>query len=181
MYSCSIQTVVRDGVPPIQVYDYEKIVDLKTRNIESYKGIYNQLNVSVTKIDTQMSEAVLARSAQIYEWDKTNYQNEKIKSEKDLATKSEYFMSFYTPERAHNNLTSLKPLWRIYLDVAGQRYEGRVVKVKTPLATLQVLYPYHNRFSSAYTVEFPIPTTQIENQPQLMTITGPSATVKLNF
>lgn len=181
IFSCSTTPEMRDGVPVLSVSEYEDLVAKKTRNVESYDGLSNQLNVSITMIDTEMAEGILSRSRQIYEWNSSVFQDERAKSNADLSTKTEFFMSFYTPERANNNLTSLKPVWKIYLDVNGQRYEGKVVKVKSSLADLQALYPQHNRFSSAYMVEFPIPTQQTEKQEQVLTITGPSASVKLKF
>lgn len=181
LFSCAVKTVAREGVPNIETFSYESLIEKKTQNIESYDGIANQLNVSVTKLDTQMSEAILARSAQVYEWDKSVYEEERKKVNSELATKTSFFMSFYTPERVNNNLTSLKPLWKIYLDLEGKRFEGKVVKIKSPLSDLQALYPFHNRFSTAYRVEFSIPTLQSETHPEVLTITGPNATVKLQF
>lgn len=181
IFSCSTTPEMRDGVPVISVSEYEDLVAKKTRNVESYDGLSNQLNVSITLVDSEMAEGILARSSQIYEWNSTIFQEERAKSNANLATKTEFFMSFYTPERANNNLTSLKPVWKIYLDVNGQRFEGKVSKVKSSLADLQALYPQHNRFSSAYKVEFPIATSLTEKQDQLLTITGPSASVKLKF
>lgn len=181
IYACSSTPETADGVPTISISEYESLVEEKTKNVESYDGLSNQLNVSATKIDTKMADALLARSSQIYEWNRTIFQEEKAKSDAALNTKTEFFMSFYTPERSNNNLTSTKPIWKIYLDVGGKRYEGKVSKIKSQLADLQALYPYHNRFSSAYKVEFPIATSMTENQPEVLTITGPSAAVKLKY
>jgi hypothetical protein len=173
--------IMRDGQSNITMSEYENIVEAKTVKSESYSGLTNQLTVSATKIDSAMNEAILARSSQIYEWNSTVMQEEKTKASSQLATETEFFVSFYTPERAHNNLNSNKSIWKIYLDVGGVRYEGKATKVKAQLVDLQMIYPQHNRFSSPYKIEFPIATNMIESQSMTLTFTGPNATVKLNF
>ncbi len=179
--SCAMTPTPTEGVPSVDISVYEALVEKNTKNIESYNGLSNQLNVSATKMDTKMTEAMLSRSSQIYQWNATIFQEEKIKATTDLATKTIFFLSFYTPERNHNNLTALKPIWKIYLDVGGQRYEGKATKVKTMLADLESLYPHHNRFSTPYKIEFSVPTAQTETQSQVLTITGPNASVILNY
>lgn len=181
IFSCSTTPPSKEGVPTVNVSDYENLVEKNTKKTESYNGLSNQLNVSATKMDTKMNEAMLARSGQIYQWNSTVFQEEKTKTMTDLATKTIFFLSFYTPERNHNNLTALKPIWKIYLDVGGQRYEGKASRVKTALADLESLYPHHNRFSTAYKIEFSVPTAQTESQDEALTITGPNASVKLNY
>ncbi len=181
IFSCSTTPLSKDGVPTINVSDYENLVEKNTKSTESYNGLSNQLNVSATKMDSLMSEAMLARSGQIYQWNATIFQEEKAKVMTDLNTKTIFFLSFYTPERSHNNLTALKPIWKLYLDVGGQRYEGKAIKIKTMLADLESLYPHHSRFSTAYKIEFSVPTAQTESQDETLTITGPSASVKLRY
>ena len=67
------------------------------------------------------------------------------------------------------------------MDVGGQRYEGKVTKLKTQFADLQALYPKYNRFATPYKIEFPVATSMTENFEQVLTITGPAATAKLLF
>lgn len=179
--SCASTPETKEGVPSVKVSDYEDLVEKNTKNIESYNGLTNQLNVYGTKLDSKLTEAMLSRSGQLYQWNASLFQEEKTKAMTEIATKTIFFLSFYTPERNHNNLTASKPLWKIYLDVGGQRYEGKATKIKTMLADLESLYPHHNRFSTPYRIEFSVPTAQTEGQPQVLTITGPSASVQLTF
>lgn len=181
LFSCAMEPMVREGVPSITMADYDTIVEKKTVKSETYSGLMNQLTVAATKIDSSMNDAILARSSQIYEWNSTVFQEEKTKAAADLASKTIFFVSFYTPERAHNNLNSTKSIWKIYLDVGGQRYEGKATKIKSQLVDLQLLYPQHNRFSSPYKIEFPVTNNMVENQPMTLTFTGAGATAKLNF
>lgn len=179
--ACASTPETKEGVPSVKVSDYEDLVEKNTKNIESYNGLTNQLNVYGTKLDAKLTEAMLSRSGQLYQWNASLFQEEKTKAMTEIATKTIFFLSFYTPERNHNNLTASKPLWKIYLDVGGQRYEGKATKIKTMLADLESLYPHHNRFSTPYRIEFSVPTAQTEGQPQVLTITGPSASVQLTF
>ncbi len=179
--SCSSEPKAKEGVPTVNVSDYENLVEKNTKNVESYNGLSNQLNVYATKLDSKMTEAMMARSVQIYQWNAVIFQEEKTKAMTELATKTIYFLSFYTPERNHNNLTAKKPLWKIYLDVGGQRFEGTATKIKSMLADLESLYPHHNRFATPYKIEFSVPSVRTENKSQIFTITGPSASVVLDF
>jgi hypothetical protein len=43
------------------------------------------------------------------------------------------------------------------------------------------LYPFHNRFATAYMVEFPVALASVESQSTKMTITGPLGTKAIQF
>lgn len=179
--SCVTQPKILEGIPSITESEFSQISDKKTRTVETYSGLQNQLNVSATKLDSEMSQALLSKTAQIYEWNSTSYNQELEKIKNNLLSKTEYFVSFYTPERKQDNLNSSKTIWKIYLDVGGQRYEGKVTKLKIQFADLQALYPKYNRFATPYKIEFPVATSMTENFEQVLTITGPAATAKLLF
>lgn len=181
LLGCAMTPKAIEGIPSITDSDFSQVSDKKTRTVETYSGLQNQLNVSATKLDSEMSRALLAKTAQVYEWNSSSYNQELEKVRNNLLSKTEYFVSFYTPERKQDNLNSSKTIWKIYLDVGGQRYEGKATKLKTQFADLQALYPRYNRFSTPYKIEFPVATTVTENLEQTLTITGPAATAKLSF
>ena len=72
-------------------------------------------------------------------------------------------------------------MWKIFLDVDGQRYEGKATKNKATLSEVQVMYPYHNRWSVPYIVTFPVATATVENKPATLTFTGAVSTSQLKF
>lgn len=179
--SCATPVPRQDGVSTLSESDYEDIFMKKTHQVETYSGFMNALTFSVTTIDTEMIDATLARSAQIYEWNANKFLEENNKAKLNVNSKSEFFISVYTPERSHNDLSSSKSIWKVYLDVNNQRYEGTVTKVKGQLVDIQSLYPSHNRFSTPYKVEFLVPVSAIEKQTKTFTVTGPKASAKVTF
>lgn len=180
-FSCSTTGPQNSDVPSMSESEYEEIFNKKTNKIETYSGLTNALTFSATEIDSEMIHATLARSARIYEWNSSKLQEETAKSKQNIDSKSEFFLTVYTPERNHNNLNSTTSIWKIYLDVNNQRYEGKATKVKGQLVDIQSVYPSHNRFSTPYKIEFPISLVSIANAPKSITLTGPKASAKVDF
>ncbi|MBC7741804.1 MAG: hypothetical protein H7061_06390 [Bdellovibrionaceae bacterium] len=179
--SCVTRLATPTGVPEISVADYESAIAAKTKKVEIYDGFYNQITVQGTRLDSSLTESQLSHNARLFQWDLTKYNDEKNKAISKHASNSEFFISFYTPERKHNDLSKIKTMWKMFLDVDGQRYEGKAVKVRMTLSELQVAYPYHNRWSTPYIVTFPVATALTENKPVTVTFTGAISSSQLKF
>jgi hypothetical protein len=180
-FSCASRLKTPDGVPDVAIADYENMVETKTKKIEVYDGLHNKLTVQATWLDSQLTEAGLSHSARLSQWNEAKYKEEKGKRISKNAETTEFFVSFYTPERKHSDLNQNKSLWKIILDVNGTRYEGKAVKMKQLLSEVQALYPHHNRWSIPYLVSFPVATSTIENKPAVFTVTGAVGSAQLNF
>ena len=178
---CATSLPVPVGVPEIETSDYESLVAKKTKKVEVYDGLYNTLTVSATWVDSVMSQGTLAHNARMSQWQEYKYKEEKSKVIEKHTNNTEFFISFYTPERKHSDLSSRKTSWKIFLDVNGQRYEGKATKIKWILSEIQALYPFHNRWSYPYTVLFSVPTSEVENKPATLTITGTIGSAQLKF
>jgi len=179
--SCATQLPVATGIKEISPSDYRSLVSQKTQRKEVYDGLYNQMTLAATRMDGEMSEAYLAHSARLLQWNLTQYQDEKAKWVSKGTQSTDFFVSLYTPERKHNDLSSSKSIWKIYLDVNGQRYEGKAVKMKGQLTEIQTMFPEHNRWSNAYMVSFPIAAALSEGKPATLTITGTVTSTQLSF
>lgn len=178
---CITSLPVPTGVPEISNSDYENLVEKKTKKVEIYDGLYNKLAINATWLDSEMSEGALAYRARLSQWPEPKFREEKSKLIASHATSTEFFVSFYTPERKHADLSQNKNLWKILLDVNGQRYEGKAAKVRLLLSEVQALYPRHNRWSTPYIITFPVSTTQVENKTAVLTITGTLGSAQVNF
>ena len=179
--SCATRLSVPAGVPEISVRDYEVMIFVKSKKVEIYDGLYNILTVEGTWLNSQITEAGLSHSARLYQWNEQKYKDEKIKAISRHTESTEFFVSFYTPERKHNDLSQSKTLWKMFLDVNGQRYEGKATKVKLLLTEIRALYPYHNRWSTPYIISFPVATSLVENKKATLTLTGAVGSPQLNF
>lgn len=179
--SCTTPLKTQAGVPDISESDYEDLVSAKTQKIEIYDGLYNVLTVQSTWIDSQLTEASLSQSARQLQWSEQVYKEEREKRVSKNAQSTDFFVSLYTPERKHADLSPTKGLWKIFLEVNGTRYEGKATKVRLLLSEIQALYKYHNRWSTPYMVNFPVATSLIEGKPATLTLTGPVGSAQLKF
>lgn len=178
---CVTTLPVPAGIPKISVSEYEDLVTKKTKKVEIYSGLYNQMTVAATSLDSQMTEGSLAHTARQAQWQESKFREEKSKVIAKHSSETEFFVSFYTPERKHSDLASAKGLWKIFLDVNGQRYEGKATRVKTLLSEIQALYPLHNRWSVPFIISFPVSTSATENKAAVLTITGSLSSAQVKF
>ena len=181
LLSCATRLPTPPGVPEISVSNYEKVVHDKTQKIEIYDGLYNRLTVQATWLDSLLTESTLSHNARLSQWSEQKYKEERSKKVGKNAESTEFFVSLYTPERKHADLSHNKNLWKIFLDVDGQRYEGKATKIKLLLSEIQALYPQHNRWSVPYFVSFPVATSLVENKSATLTFTGAVGSAQLNY
>ena len=179
--ACATRLPLIAGVKDISSGEYSSLVEAKTQKSEVYDGLYNKLTVQLTRVDAEMTENILAYSAKLSQWSEAVYQDEKSKMISNHSTQTEFFLSFFVPEKKHDNLNIKKTTWKVYLDVNGQRYEGIAVKNKSLFLDLEAIYPHHNRWSTAYTLTFPVSTASTEGKNLTVTITGPIASTQVKF
>ena len=161
---------------------YYDIVEKNSQKKQIYDGMINVLDISATLMTTDTKRAQVDQSARIYQWTPDQYSNEKSKNENELSRNTELFVSFYTPERKHDDLAKGTTKWKIFLDAGGKRYEGKAVKLKSLLAELLVMYPSHSRWGTPYKITFPVSTSLIENASQIkVTFTGPVTSTFIEF
>ena len=141
----------------------------------------NVLTFSATMLNSKILQAQLMQKARLYQWDSTTFNNEtqKVNTETDKA--AQFFISFYTPERKHDDLHKNQTLWKIFLDADGRRYEGKATKIKLLTNEVQALYPDHTRFATPYILTFPVSMKSIENKPVRLTLTGTVASATVEF
>lgn len=179
--SCASRLPMPPGVPDISVGEYEDLIEKKSKKIEVYEGLYNKLTLQATWLDSQITEASLSHSARLQQWTEQKYKEEKTKAISRHTESTEFFLSFYTPERKYNDLSQNKTLWKMFLDVNGQRYEGKATKIKLLLTEVQAMYPYANRWSTPYIISFPVATSLVENRRATLTLTGAISSPQLQF
>ena len=179
--SCASQLKTQAGVPEVTTAYYTELLENKTKKIEIYDGLHNILTVQATWLDSQFTEASLSQNARSFQWNEQLYKEEREKKINSNANSTVFFISLYTPERKHSDLSKIKNLWKIFLEVNGQRYEGKATKIKLLLSEIQSLYPYHNRWSTPYHVSFPIATSLVENQSAILTLTGAVGSAQLKY
>lgn len=181
--SCTTtQDSIGSNINLIPEPEYQKTISENSRQKQIYSGLYNTMDLTATILNSKVSQAQTDQMARLYIWDENKYTQEKLKAEEKLTKETEYFVSFYTPERKHDDLHKNQTLWKIFLDAGGKRYEGKAKKIKLLTEELQGIYKYHNRFATPYSVIFPVPVKQIENAQGIkLTITGPVGSATLEY
>lgn len=161
--------------------DFRSTMEKYSDKQSIYDGFYQKLGIAATLMNTKTTYAQLDHKARIYQWDSTQYDAEKAKAETSLSQETAVFVSFFVPERKHDDLHKPKTVWKIFLDAGGKRYEGKATKVKSVYAEVQSMYPSHNRFGTPYVVTFKTPVSTIENTDAKLTVTGPITNTSLKF
>lgn len=180
-WSCSHNNVPGMEDKVISQNQYEDLIESSTKKIETYNGLYNAVNAGATLLRPKVIDGQLKQSARLYLWDPEKYKDEKSKKDESIKKQTELFMSFYTPERKHDDLHKNQTLWKIFLDVGGKRYEGKATKIKLLTNEVQGLYPYHTRFATPYLITFPVSMASIENLEAKVTVTGTVSSLSFEF
>ncbi len=161
--------------------EYIKILEKYSAGDVDYNGFYNSFGFHAALLNSEVLEANVRRQAHFYLWDQSRSEDERNKLFKAAAEATSVFLSFYTPEKKDDNLSSDKSIWRVLLDVNGKRYVGKIKKLKSNLSELISLYPFHTRWNTAYLVSFPVSVSQAEVQSSKLTITGPVGSRYIDF
>lgn len=161
--------------------EYESMFKHNTYKTNQYDGFYQTFQADATFLSTELRTAGVARQADFQQWDSSRLQKERDNAFQQMATQTEFFLRFFTPDNDNDDLGTGKSMWKIYLDVAGKRFEGDVKKLSLKLAELRNLYPTFDRFSTPYVVSFKIPTAATETGPAKLVITSIMGTAEFNL
>ena len=178
---CSFITLACATETPSTPDDYIKVIDTFSDGEVEYVGAYNQFKYRATLMNNTIQNAIIDRKSSLYLWDDVKKQQELSSLQADNNTTTKVFLSFFTPARRDDNLSTPKTIWALYLETPQGRYTGVAKRVRTSPTELMTIYPHHNRFTTAYNVEFPVPLSSVEGQPLKLTITGPLGTKSIQF
>jgi hypothetical protein len=153
--------------------DYLKTLEASSAGDKQFSGLYDNFEFRATLLRRPVAETLHRRLTQIYAWDQETAEQKRAESEQEMTDKSLVWLSFFTPSGKDDNLDKKNAIWKTYLVVDGQRYEGIAKKSKQSLSEAQELFPYHTRWATAYTLEFPIPTERLTGRRVELVITGP--------
>jgi hypothetical protein len=173
LIACSTPPYVNPHLTLIPENEYYSRVEKSTQKNQHYDGLTNILNYTATMLTSDVALAQVDHQARLYQYNEVTYQNEIGKAKSDLAKQTAIFFSFFIPEKKYDDLAKRNTKWKIFLDVAGQRYEAKVTRMKNQLAEITSMFPNHTRWSTAYKLSFPVSTSLAENGHPKLTITGP--------
>lgn len=160
---------------------YTEIIEKQMIHDQAYDGLYNTIDMKAVPLTSKVSLAQVDQTARQYLWDETKYNEERNKAQQQLDKESQIFVSFFTPEKKHDDLAKNKTLWKIFIDVDGHRYEGKASKIKLLESEIKGLYSFHNKFSTPYQITFPVAMKNIEGKAIRLTLTGPVGSSSVVF
>jgi hypothetical protein len=179
--ACATYEISQTGRSIKTESEYFNTIEEHSDSTEKYSGLYNLLNIEATILNSKVLDAQTDQLTRLYLWDDKKTLEERAKVNERTSKETEVFMAFFTPDRKNDDAAKPKTVWRVFLDVDGRRFEGKVTKIKLQMSQLIALYPYHNRFYSPYQVTFPVPVKSIENSNIQMTVTGAVGSATLKF
>lgn len=153
--------------------DYIDKIEQHSAGDKQFAGLYQNFEFRSTILTHGISQAIHDRLNTFYKWSPEVAQQKLQERMSKLDHTTVLWLSFFTPDRKNDNLSNKVSIWKVYLEVHGQRYEGHVYKANKNFDEAKALFPYHSRWATAYYVNFPVPTSEVENSPAILTITGP--------
>ncbi len=175
------RTSLKNNPSLVPESEYYSFVEQRSAKQIVYDGMINVLDASATLMSADLTFAQIDHNARIFQYNESQYQNEKGTAKNNLGQQTEIFLSFFVPDKKFDDLAKRSTRWKIFLDVAGQRYEPKVIKIKTQFAEILSLYPNHTRWGTPYRLIFPVPTSISEAGKAVLTLTSPLASTTMEF
>lgn len=167
--------------PRLDKAEYQKKMWERTQVDKRYDGFHQLYETYVTLIDSGVQSLVLQKKSDLFQWDQAKAQKEREKMFQENSSATEFFLVMYTPNRKLTDLHRGNSMWKIYLEVNGERYESKVKKIKGHLENIQSIYPSLNRFSVPYKVSFNVPLGVAEVANSKFILTSALGTTELVF
>ena len=115
----SVNRDVEDLLAPIDDEAFYRSIDKQTRKDEGYSGFYNTFQGYLTFLSSEVKLGALRKLANSQSWDRKKATDEKEKDIQERASGSKSFLSFYTPEKEHNQLDFGSSIWTVTLEAKG--------------------------------------------------------------
>lgn len=152
-----------EGVEPIGRSEYASLIKRHTAKTDQYSGFYQTFQAELTMLTREVLNASLTQKAYFLQWDRRQFNSEREKIMQESNAYSTFFMRFFSPETDYDDFHKGKTIWKVYLEVSGSRFEGKVRKLVDKFVELQTLYPQLDRFSTPYEITFNVPMPTVEN------------------
>lgn len=161
-----------DIVPAVNNTEYAALINKLSQRQQSYDGFYNMYQAYVLFVDSEMQNAILQRRGHFLQWNQEQWRQEKEKAAQEMSAQTRVVLSFYSPEFQYDDFSKANSIWKVYLEVGGQRYEGKATKSIDKLVTQQNIFPFHEKFNSLYDIRFNVPTTVGETGSPVLILTS---------
>lgn len=170
-----------EKIPGFTEDEYHALIKDHTQFARKYDGFFEVFELHALLVDSDVQDILTQRQAHFMGWDTAHIQREKEKTAQQMSSQTRVILSFFSPDYQYDDLAKVNSVWGTYLEADGKRYEGKAKRISTKLAELRDLFPFHNRFSTAYEVIFPVAVTKVEQGPSSFVMTSTLGTATLKF
>ena len=161
---------------------YESLIARRTVNDALYKGLTNIFQYHATILSRDVLENQIEKQTIFNKWDAARATAEREKAMQTASTTLRVFLAFYAPDRPNNKVLGKDGSWSSYVIVGSDKFQGKIIKSPYNLPETRRLYPYMDPWVRGYIVEFPIPTSVLDQQGVAKFIlTGPAGTSEKIF
>jgi hypothetical protein len=180
---CAHQTVPpsNNGIEALSEEDYTSLINNNTSKSNQYNGLYQTFQADVSILSSEVQSAQLKQRAAYMQWDAKQLQSEREKMLQENSAYAKFFLRFYSPIRDYDDLHKGKTIWKVYLEVSGQRLEGKVKKMTDKYVEIKTLYPHFDHFATPYEITFNLPMATLESKPSKVTLTSSLGTAEFTF
>lgn len=163
--------------------NYEAVLERWTKSDRKYSGLENKFELTATLLSVDIIEAQYSKDASQYKWAGEDARKKHDAAFKDSTNSSRVFLSFFTPVEENSRLDKADSVWHIFLIVDGKQYDARMIKrIFGNMADLKQKYPYHNPWSKAFDLTFPVSTDIVSRASSVkLVMSGPVGHSELIF
>ncbi len=179
--SCASTQKTNSPIESLAPAEYAALIKKHTRGTDQYQGFHQTFQADVTILNSEVQAATTRQRAQFLGWDEPKFQEEREKAIQDSNAYAKFFLRFFSPNNEYDDLSKGKTIWKVYLELQGRRFEGKVQKVSSKLVETITLYPHMNRFSTPYIITFNVPMTTLERDSAKVTLTSSLGSSEFSF
>lgn len=164
-----------------QKSNYNQLINSASKTKKEYSGFHQAFEATVTPMNREIQTAVLEKRAGVLGWTPAELEMAKQEANDKRLTHSYFFLRFYAPDPDHNDFHQPNSIWKVYLVLGSQKYEAKIKKDFSKLVELRTVYPYFDRFSTGYNLEFPIGQAALADTEHQIIITSSLGKAEFTF
>lgn len=158
-----------------------RLLNKNTRTHKEYVGLHMSFQSHLVFINSKLKTNQVKLQSQYKNWSEQEANDKLNEMKSDTSNNSQFFLSFYSPNRKRNKLDQKASDWKIILKTSSSEIEGKVKYEDNISDHTKVFYPNIEHWGKAYKVTFPIATSQLENTPFEVVLMGPEGMASFKY
>lgn len=161
--------------------EYMELIKNHSKSSEKYDGFHNIYKMELTFLNTKVQTAILDRLRYYKQLRNEEGQKLREKAFQEMSSETQFFVSYYSPQKSLLHLNKGDALWKIYLEQDGRKHEASIDMYPGIKFEQKKLFPKFTRWSKGYILRFKVPTTVTENNDFKIIMTSSAGRAIFNF